>query len=530
WFDRFFRLTTPLDPNEVDGVLLEDRILYSATPLAFLDGGENVPPESSFTPEMIEEAIALFDQINQTNQLAWGNDQAESESGSQEQQDDEESLRADGSPSNEFTRRELVLIQSGLLASEDVLASLGERAGSEEIDYSVYLIDRLESGFAQIESLLAQYTGLDTIHIFSEGDSDGFDLGNDRLDTLSISQFDDELRVWREALGENGDIQFYLSSDENLGQDSQYLVDLVSDISVTTQSDVVLLTRTIDESFGQHTWVEQQQFGRVDSNVLLFPSAGLSQVSDRFEVVFVDAGLEDYERILADVTNRHQAGTQTLVFRIHAGMDGLEQINAHLSTLSAPVDAIHFLSHGTDRAFKLGSTWYDYSGVVARQAEFNAWSGFLKADGDILFYACELASSPAGVSVLELLSETTGADIAASTNATGYAGWGGDWELEYRLGEVDSSVIVSQSLQDEWRGLMATFTVTNTNDSGAGSLRQAILDANALAGHDTIVFNITGTGTQVINVLSVLPTITDQVTIDGTTQAGYVAGSFLPIV
>ncbi|MFN7873794.1 MAG: hypothetical protein ACK5PB_00655, partial [Pirellula sp.] len=40
WFDRFFRLTTPLDPNEVDGVLLEDRILYSATPLAFLDGGE----------------------------------------------------------------------------------------------------------------------------------------------------------------------------------------------------------------------------------------------------------------------------------------------------------------------------------------------------------------------------------------------------------------------------------------------------------------------------------------------------------
>jgi hypothetical protein len=32
----------------------------------------------------------------------------------------------------------------------------------------------------------------------------------------------------------------------------------------------------------------------------------------------------------------------------------------------------------------------------------------------------------------------------------------------------------------------ATFTVTNTNDSGAGSLRQAILDANAAAGEDTI--------------------------------------------
>ncbi len=38
----------------------------------------------------------------------------------------------------------------------------------------------------------------------------------------------------------------------------------------------------------------------------------------------------------------------------------------------------------------------------------------------------------------------------------------------------------------------ATFTVVNTNDSGTGSLRQAILDPNAGAGGDTIAFNISG--------------------------------------
>ena len=38
----------------------------------------------------------------------------------------------------------------------------------------------------------------------------------------------------------------------------------------------------------------------------------------------------------------------------------------------------------------------------------------------------------------------------------------------------------------------ATFTVTTTADSGPGSLRQAILDANASPGADTIVFNIAG--------------------------------------
>src|SRR6185503_18088522 len=43
----------------------------------------------------------------------------------------------------------------------------------------------------------------------------------------------------------------------------------------------------------------------------------------------------------------------------------------------------------------------------------------------------------------------------------------------------------------------ATFTVINTNDSGAGSLRQAIIDANTNPGLDTISFNI-GSGPQTI--------------------------------
>src|SRR5438552_4790776 len=67
-----------------------------------------------------------------------------------------------------------------------------------------------------------------------------------------------------------------------------------------------------------------------------------------------------------------------------------------------------------------------------------------------------------------------------------------------------------------------TFTVTNTNDSGAGSLRQAILDANANAGTDTITFSIPGGGVHTISPTSALPTITDPVTIDGYTQTGAV--------
>lgn len=67
----------------------------------------------------------------------------------------------------------------------------------------------------------------------------------------------------------------------------------------------------------------------------------------------------------------------------------------------------------------------------------------------------------------------------------------------------------------------ATFTVTNTNDAGAGSLRQAILDANGAAGFDTIVFAIPGGGPHVITLATGLPNITGTCSIDGTTQPGF---------
>nr|WP_275974099.1 Calx-beta domain-containing protein [Argonema galeatum] len=64
------------------------------------------------------------------------------------------------------------------------------------------------------------------------------------------------------------------------------------------------------------------------------------------------------------------------------------------------------------------------------------------------------------------------------------------------------------------------FAVTNTNDSGEGSLRQAITNANAIAGTDTVTFNITGAGPYTISPTSALPTISEAVIIDGYSQTG----------
>src|SRR5205823_5883407 len=68
--------------------------------------------------------------------------------------------------------------------------------------------------------------------------------------------------------------------------------------------------------------------------------------------------------------------------------------------------------------------------------------------------------------------------------------------------------------------LADTFTVTNTNDTGTGSLRQAVTDANNHSGLDTIAFDIPGTGVHTITPATALPNITDAVIIDGYTQPG----------
>jgi hypothetical protein len=65
-----------------------------------------------------------------------------------------------------------------------------------------------------------------------------------------------------------------------------------------------------------------------------------------------------------------------------------------------------------------------------------------------------------------------------------------------------------------------TFTVTTTADGGAGSLRQAVLDANAASGQDVVAFAIPGAGVHTIVLSTQLPGVTGSLTVDGYSQPG----------
>jgi hypothetical protein len=244
------------------------------------------------------------------------------------------------------------------------------------------------------------------------------------------------------------------------------------------------------------------------------------QQAIRHEVAFVDSGVEGYEQLVDDLRAASSEGRKLEVFVLDASRDGVEQISEILRQYQG-LDAVHLVSHGADGSVNLAAAPFDIDALNAKTAEIAAWGDAFAETGDFLIYGCNLAAGVEGQSFVDSLARLTQTDVAASVDLTGSRLLGGDWDLEYQRGSVEATVAFSAEVQESWTTALATFNVTSTADAGAGSLRQAILDANAAGEASTIEFAIGGGGTQTIQLLSELPAIATQATIDGTTQAGY---------
>ncbi len=245
------------------------------------------------------------------------------------------------------------------------------------------------------------------------------------------------------------------------------------------------------------------------------------------EIVFIDTGIEDFEQLLADALSRSDSKCDLEIVLLSSDRDGVEHISQVLSKRSG-LDAIHIVSHGSAGRVHLGNVELDSQTLPGYAGQVASWSHALNSNADVLFYGCELASGSAGQEFVEQLASLTGADVAASEDLTGQEALGGDWDLEFATGAVNSEFAISMDSQANWQGILATYTVTNTNDGGAGSLRQALLDADNNAGADNIVFNIAGTGVHTINLGSALA-VNSQVSINATTESDF-AGTPLVVL
>ena len=207
------------------------------------------------------------------------------------------------------------------------------------------------------------------------------------------------------------------------------------------------------------------------------------------EIVFIDSGVKGWQLLLDDLQSTSEGPTNLSIVLLDTNRDGIEQIGEALAS-HQDLAAIHLISHGDAGQLRLGKTALSSQNISAYAGEIANWNDSLSDGADLLIYGCDLASNEDGRFLAASLGELCNCDVAASDDTTGHDSLGGDWDLEYGVGAITTDVAFNSHAQSSWQGLLATYTVTNTNDSGAGSLRQAILDANANAGVDTIEFNI----------------------------------------
>jgi len=201
------------------------------------------------------------------------------------------------------------------------------------------------------------------------------------------------------------------------------------------------------------------------------------------EMVFIDPSVQDAEIIVAQLPQGAE------VVRLSPGMDAVAQISAHL-VKKRDLSAIRIISHGNPGHFVLNGKRIDGYFLRDHEDRISAWGRALAENGDILVYACNLAASHEGQTLVQQISGLTGADVAAATSAMGglpttdhgSVTTSSGWDLDYQFGEIESASLTV----DGYEYHLADRVVTNNNDSGAGSLRLAILE---VGDGDSITFD-----------------------------------------
>lgn len=212
------------------------------------------------------------------------------------------------------------------------------------------------------------------------------------------------------------------------------------------------------------------------------------------ELVVVDSRVDNHENLLVDMPSN------VTVIVVDADEDGLAAIGGQLASASQPFGAIHIISHGASGSFTLGSTTVDSSSLSSQSDTLQDWSQYLTEDADILLYGCDIAADSEGREFLQQLSHITGADIAASTDATGSADQGGNWVLEAQVGAVESGLVLSAAATDGYVGLLAATAVVDSNATGTRTTAEdtplAItgVQVNGHAATDVITLSVVTTG------------------------------------
>jgi len=175
------------------------------------------------------------------------------------------------------------------------------------------------------------------------------------------------------------------------------------------------------------------------------------------EVAFIDSNLDYVDQLIAGM----REGVDVVI--LDANRDGLEQIGEWLAS-HHEIDAVHIFSHGTAGEVHLGLIDLNASNVSDYSSSLLSWRDSLSENADILIYGCDVGAG-SGPDLIDAIKLYTGADVAASLDATGSSALGGNWSLELADGTINVPVALTEMVQQEYAALLAPEKWTITNQS-----------------------------------------------------------------
>ncbi len=196
-------------------------------------------------------------------------------------------------------------------------------------------------------------------------------------------------------------------------------IDTIDDLANANKTD-------LDKKLKENNFKTEQ-----DTKLPFVNRESINQNTRTKQFVFIDSAIDDIEVLIESFDDN------TEVHIIQSDVDGFREMQNILAD-EKDIDGIHVIGHGSIGQIAFGDAILNSETLNEYKQTLKDIGVSLSADGDILFYGCNIAADESGEILIKQIAEITDADVAASDDVTGK---GGDWDLEKHTGIIETKNI-----------------------------------------------------------------------------------------